>query len=312
MYCFIGAFFILALRENEIIMNNQLLPTARGNLFVRDTAEKDKPVLILLHGWPETSYTWEAILPWLSDYRVVRPDLRGMGDSERTTDLAAYAKENLAQDILAIADTLNIGSFFLAGHDWGGVVAQEVSLAAPDRVEALCLMNISIINNAIGNYAAREAIKEKGMTFYWYQSFMQQPHLPEAMITGNEEIWLRHFLRLAHRKTFPEEVLQEYVRTFKIPGTAATSSNYYRAMYTHDLPRWQQLMESRTIIPVDCLYLHGSRDTVIIADYLKGAEQCFQSFELVSLDAGHFIQAEIPMEVGRLMAEFFHEQSFLL
>ncbi|WP_250632004.1 alpha/beta fold hydrolase [Rhodoflexus caldus] len=293
-------------------MNNQLLLTPRGHFFVRDTNEPDKPVVILLHGWPETSYTWEALLPQLSTYRVIRPDLRGMGESERTMELSAYSKENLAQDVLAIADALNVDNFFLAGHDWGGVIAQEVALAAPERVAALCLMNINIINNAIGNNAAREAIKEKGMTFYWYQSFMQQPQLPEAMITGNEEIWLRHFLRLAHRQPFPEDVLQEYVRTFKIPGTAATSSNYYRTMYAHDLPRWQQLMESRTIIPMDCLYIHGSRDIVIIADYLKGAEQCFQSFELVSLDAGHFIQAEMPSEVGMRMAEFFHEQSFLL
>lgn len=292
-------------------MHNQLLRTERGDFFVRDTAELDKPVLILLHGWPETSYTWEAVLPWLSDYRVVRPDLRGMGDSERTQGIAPYAKENLATDILCIADSMGINNFFLAGHDWGGVVAQEIAFAAPDRVEALCLMNISIINNAVGNAAARQAIKEKGMTFYWYQTFMQQPELPEAMITGNEEIWLRHFLRLARRKTFPEETLQEYLRTFRILGTAATSSNYYRAMYQYDLPRWQQLMESRTICPVDCLYIHGSRDVVIIADYLKGAEECFHSFECVSLDAGHFVQIEMPMEIGAHMAEFFHAQSFM-
>ena len=292
-------------------MSNQLLHTTRGSFFVRDTAQTEKPVLILLHGWPETSYTWEAVLPWLSDYRLVRPDLHGMGDSERTPELEAYAKENLAKDVLAIADALNIDSFFLSGHDWGGIVAQEVALAAPDRVKALCLMNINIISNAIGNHAAREAIKEKGMTFYWYQSFMQQPQLPEAMITGNEEVWLRHFLRLAHRKPFPEKMLQEYVRTFKIPGTAATSSNYYRTMYTYDLPRWQQLMEKREQIPVDCLYFHGSRDTVIIADYLKGAETCFQSFELISLDAGHFIHIEMPIEIGMQMTTFFHQQSFL-
>ncbi|WP_448518218.1 alpha/beta fold hydrolase [Rhodoflexus sp.] len=292
-------------------MNNQILHTARGSFFVRDTAETNKPVLVLLHGWPETSYTWEAVLPWLSSYRVVRPDLRGMGDSERTPGIEPYAKQNLAQDILCIADTMDIGNFYLAGHDWGGVVAQEMVFAAPDRVEALCLMNINMINNSIGNAAARETIKEKGMTFYWYQSFMQQPDLPEAMITGNEEIWLRHFLRLARRKPFPEEVLQEYVRTFKIQGTAATSSNYYRAMYQYDLPRWQQLMQDRVVSPVDCLYIHGSRDIVIIADYLKGAEQCFQSFECVSLDAGHFIHEELPMEIGLHMASFFRAQSFM-
>ncbi|MCS7019825.1 MAG: alpha/beta hydrolase [Cytophagales bacterium] len=292
-------------------MNNQIIHTARGSFFVRDTAETDKPALVLLHGWPETSYTWEATLPFLSDYRVIRPDLRGLGDSERTFDLCAYAKQHLAQDIIAIVDQLEISSFFLVGHDWGGVIAQEIVLAAAERVEALCLINIHIINNATGNAAAREAIKQKGIATHWYQAFMQQPQLPEAMITGNEEVWLRHFLRLSHRQPFPEQTLQEYLRTFKIPGTAATSANYYRAMPTYDLPRWQQLMDRQTIIPVDCLYLHGTRDNVIMAQYLEGAASCFQSLEIIRLDAGHFVQLEMPSEVGMYLAEFFHQQSFL-
>lgn len=288
--------------EDKIIQVN----TSRGKFNVRDT-QKGYP-LVLIHGWPESSYCWNSLLPLMNEkYRLIRPDTRGMGDSERTLDRNAYLKQELALDIIALLDELDVKEFGLVGHDWGGVIAQEIALAVPERVRRLCLMNIIVITNGKGNLAAREALKNSGYTYNWYQTFQQQENLPEAMIPGNEETWLRHFLRMAKQKPFPEEAVQEYIRTFKIPGTATTSANYYRTLY-QDMKRWPGLFGQKFKMPG--MYIHGTRDIVIIPEYTHFLEECFVDFELVKLDVGHFVQEEAPEEVAQAMNRFFEPLIF--
>ena len=73
-----------------------------------------------------------------------------------------YQKAELAKDIIEIADALGIDSFKLVGHDWGGVVAQEVAIAIPERVNQLVIMNIHIVTNLVNNLAARDILYSKG------------------------------------------------------------------------------------------------------------------------------------------------------
>lgn len=284
---------------------NQKISTPRGEFYVRDNGKTGFPIL-LIHGWPQSSYCWESMLSHLQgDFRLIRPDTRGMGDSLRSLELEHYPKAELAKDIIGIADALQIEDFILIGHDWGGVIAQEVALAVPQRVKRLILMNISLINNPKGNLLARDALKSKGgYTFIWYQTFQQQPELAEAMIPGNEEVWLRHFLRFAKGRTFPPEALQEYVRTFQIPHTATTSANYYRSLY-QDMQRWANL---KTPFQMPGLYVYGYKDVVIIPEYLEYIEDCFaEGVELVRLEAGHFVQEELPQETAAAINEFLSD-----
>ncbi|TAF63755.1 MAG: alpha/beta hydrolase [Cytophagales bacterium] len=282
------------------MQKNYTIQTNRLAMHLREQG-KGK-VLVMLHGWPESSYCWQELMPYLAQkFRVICPDLRGMGDSERTLPMEDYSKENLAKDVFALLDALEIQNFYLVGHDWGGIVAQEMALAEPKRVEKLVLMNISIITNTKGNLAAREALKDKGISFLWYQFFQQQPHLADAMIRGNEEVWLRHFLRLAKGRTFPEAHLQEYVRTFKIANTPTTTANFYRAMQI-DMPRWMSLQGKRFEMPA--LYVYGARDVIIVPAYLEGIEDCFPEVTVKQIEAGHFVQEEAPEEVVEALLNF--------
>jgi pimeloyl-ACP methyl ester carboxylesterase len=285
--------------KNDIRKN---IKTSRGTFHVRDTQEGYP--LVCIHGWPQSSHCWQPLVPLLSEqFRMIRPDTRGMGDSERTLPLDAYLKKELAQDIISVLDEMDIQEFMLVGHDWGGVIAQEVALAYPERVKGLAILNIIVINNARGNAEVREALKEKGYTYNWYQTFQQQPELADVMIKGNEEVWVSHFLKMAKQKTFPSEDLQEYVRTFKIPLTPTTSANYYRALY-QDMKRWATLGNQKFKMPG--LYIHGKRDIVIIPEYTHHIEDCFEGdVKLISLDAGHFVQEEMPSEVAEALGGFF-------
>ena len=278
------------------------IETKRVTLNVRESGAGFP--LVLVHGWPESGYCWERVLPHLgSGFRVIRPDLRGLGDSERGGVVADYHKAALAQDVLAVLDALQVERFGLVGHDWGGAVAQEMAIAAPERVSRLCLMNIMLVNNPAGFLKAEEAHGKQRHRALWYQNFMQVPGLSEALVPGNEEAWLRTFLRFKDdQKEFPADAVSEYVRCYAIPGTPLSGANYYRAM-REEAPRWRALAGQR--FPMPALLLFGRHDPVVIPEYLEGHQECFDDVTVQWVEASHFVQEERPDEVGRALEEFF-------
>lgn len=280
--------------------------SGRVTLNVRDGG--DGFPLVLLHGWPESGYCWEPVLPHLgTGFRAIRPDLRGLGDSERGGTVAAYQKQELARDVLALIDEMGLQRFGLVGHDWGGAVAQEIAMAAKDRVVKLAIMNIHLLNNAEGYRKAEAVHAARQHRAYWYQNFMQTPGLAEAMVPGNEEVWLRTFLRgkdAAWR--FPEDALAEYIRCYRIPGTPESGANYYRAMRL-DAQRWKTFGGYRFEVPT--LLLYGIHDPVVIPEFLEGHEACFEQVTLQTVDASHFLQEEKPQEVGQALRAFFEDVS---
>ncbi len=156
-------------------MESMKLSLSRGTFNVRDRGNTDGIPLVMLHGWPESSYCWEVVAPFLrEELRVIAPDLRGLGESERTLDPRCYQKRELAQDVIAIIDQLGVKGFFLVGHDWGGAVAQEVALAIPERTRRLVLMNIYIINNRKGNAEGTGVMQADGSFRLWYQYFQRR------------------------------------------------------------------------------------------------------------------------------------------
>lgn len=278
--------------------------TGYGVFKVRDN-EQNGPVVVLLHGWPETSYCWEAVIEHLPQgYRLIRPDLRGLGDSDRSLSRPAYLKDSLAVDIWRVLDALEVDKVALVGHDWGGAVVQEMAISQPERVQAMALMNIHVINNLKGNLKAKETHLKYNNMPNWYQLFYQQENLPERLLEGNEEVWLRYFLRMSQQRFFAEEAIEEYLRAFKIADTLTTSAHYYRTL-PKDEQRWATYHEHRFAMP--SLYIYGKRDSVIIPAFLEHIHDCFAQIELQEFDAGHFVHEELPQEVGNALGVFLEK-----
>lgn len=287
-------------------MKTKKINVSRGTFNIREGGDKKGFPVIMFHGWPESSYCWEAVASHLDPaLHHIAPDLRGLGDSERTMDVNAYQKVELAKDMVEVINALDINEFFLVGHDWGGVVAQEVALLIPERVKRLVLMNISIINNVTGNLEALKKIYKYGGLAFWYQYFQIQPGLPEAMIKGNEKVWVSHFFGKAGKDgTIDSKSIGEYIRCYSIKNTPATAASYYRVRKL-DNQHWAELVGQK--FPMPSLYIHGSDDLVIIPDFFNHIEDCFDSIHVESLKAGHFVQEEKPKEVAALMNDFFKQ-----
>jgi pimeloyl-ACP methyl ester carboxylesterase len=276
------------------------IKTPRGRFAVRQFGQG--PDLVMVHGWPQSGYCWRSVAERLADrFRITLPDLRGLGDSERTPGVSAYAKDQLALDLWSVLDTLEIEPSRLTGHDWGGAVSQEMVLARPGAIEQLALINICLITNHRGNSEAQQALNARGNRPNWYQHFMQVADLPEALIPGNEEAWVRCFL-----PGVPEQAIEEYVRCYRIPGTAGSAAGLYRS-FPEDIKRWTGTRHEP--LPVDGLYIHGRKDRVVIPEFLNHAESCFRSLRIESIDAGHFVPEEKPVEVARWLSEFFGAQT---
>jgi len=285
-------------------LESKKITTSRGTFTIRDRENHSGYPVVMLHGWPESSYCWEGVTAFLdAQWRVIAPDLRGLGDSERTLDVKAYQKAELARDVISVLDLAGVEDFFLVGHDWGGIVAQEIAFLIPNRVKKLVIMNIPVLTNLRGAEEVTKAMIAKKYFPYWYQYFQMQPILPETMIKGNENVWVSYFFGQQGRDgLIPKAALDEYVRCYSIENTPAAAASYYRAMPL-DAAHWKTLFGKRFTMPA--LYIYGNQDPVIIPANIAHLEDCFDSIRVEQIEASHFLQEEKPQEVAGIMNAFF-------
>ncbi|PCI74839.1 MAG: hypothetical protein COB20_14375, partial [SAR86 cluster bacterium] len=102
------------------------------------------PLVLLAHGWPESWYSWRHQITMLADagYRVVAPDMRGYGESDKPADVGDYDINHVAADLVGILDALDEETAILVGHDWGAIVAWSTVLLHPSRFTALIAMSV--------------------------------------------------------------------------------------------------------------------------------------------------------------------------
>lgn len=261
--------------------------------------------LVLLHGWPQTSYAWRKLIPRLADgRRVIAPDLRGFGDSDKPED--GYDKKTVAADVIALLGQLGIDRAAILGHDWGGWVAYRIALDAPDLTERLIVLNMTCPLNAgaAGQLFEPDQVRE---SWYWYM--FQIPEFPEAVFSGKEETLLRHFHShwSAIPDTYSDADITEFARAFQTPGALRGGFNYYRTMFTQDMLDWAPHFGH--VYPMPALILWGDRDPVIPPAWLEGIEACFADLRIVHHpDAGHFIGEEAPEWCAGHILEFLQER----
>ena len=265
-----------------------------------DRAGESRPPAVLLHGWPQTWYEWRHIMPALARERaVIAPDLRGLGDSTRPPQ--GYDKRTVAADIgQVLRKQLGVTRFHLVGHDWGGPTAFALAAADPDAVASLSILDVIVPGDG-GD------LSQGGRR--WHHAFHMTPDLPEALVSGREDIYLSWFYREFswRRDAIPEEALREYLRTYAQPGALRAGFSYYRAI-PQDVADNRALLETGFRLNMPSLGMGGGR-----TERRGRATEPEESLRRVATnvrgvvveDSGHFIPEERPdVVIDELSAHF--------
>lgn len=254
------------------------------------------PAVVLLHGFPQTHLMWRHVAPALAaDHTVICPDLRGYGASGKPAASApdTYAKRTMAADVVALAAALGHGSFALAGHDRGALVAFRAGLDHPGTVTHLLSLDVlptldmwDVLHGADARVA-----------FHLYL-MAQPPGLPERMIAAVADDFFAGFLDGwgADERAIPADVRAEYLRASRaaVPSIVAD----YRASAGIDLEhdRADRAAGRTLAMPVTVIQQDWGAVLGYDAAALWGAWA--PDLEHRTLDAGHFMAESAPEEVA--------------
>src|SRR6186713_3103280 len=161
--------------------NEPTLRFVQSNGIRMRVAEMGKgPLVLFLHGFPESWYSWRHQLPALAKagYHAVAPDLRGYGKSDRPPAVEDYDIRHLAADAVGILDALGEKTAVLVGHDWGSIIAWNTILMYPDRFTALVPMSVPYSGRP--PVSPLESMKKSVGDNFFYIVYFQEPGAAEA------------------------------------------------------------------------------------------------------------------------------------
>ena len=198
-------------------------------LYAVEAGPADGPLVILLHGFPEFSYGWRHQIGPLSaaGFRVVVPDQRGYGRSDKPAGIDAYRLPVLGADVLALADAYGRERFHLVGHDWGGIVAWWVAARHGERVDRLAVANAPH-PDVVRRFIRRNPTQ---LLRSYYIALFQLTGISERMLAAGNFLALRRALqKTSWPGTFTDEDLKLYQDAWSRPGALTAMLNWYRAL----------------------------------------------------------------------------------
>ena len=263
------------------------------------------PLVLLLHGFPDTAASWSHQLPALASagYRAVAPYLRGYPPSQIPRD-GFYDRGTLAADVAALIGALGGGApAHLVGQDWGAAITYGVLAAFPELVRRAVVMAVPHPAQT-----ARSLLEARHVhrSFHWW--FFQLPDLPERALAENDFAFIdylwEYWTSPGYRDTAHVAGIK---RMLGEPGVLEATLGYYRALFDPRKmdPRLDAVRKSMDrAIAVPTLALCGGDDlrAELMADQAKYFAAEYH-FELVA-GAGHFLHREKPVEVNRLIVDW--------
>jgi pimeloyl-ACP methyl ester carboxylesterase len=262
-------------------------------LAVQDEGE-GAPV-VLLHGFPDSARLWRHQIPALvgAGMRVIAPDLRGFGESDKPDAVEDYAMQRSVADMVAVLDELDVERAHVVGHDWGAGLAWALAAHVPARVERLVVMSVGH-PNALHPPSIEQW--EKG----WYSLLFQFPGVAEELIQRDDWKLFREMLR-------ENGDVDRYLFDLARPGALTAALNWYRANARPD-----QVLERTRPFPAiraPTMGLWSSGDNYLIEENMvASAEHVTGPWRYERIEgASHWLQLDAPERVNELLLEFLAE-----
>jgi pimeloyl-ACP methyl ester carboxylesterase len=258
------------------------------------------PAVLLLHGFPDRWRLWRRQIPALVEagYRVIAPDLRGFGESDRPVEVAHYRLSHLVGDVRGLLDACEVEQAAVVGHDWGAGLAWAVASFLGERVNAL-------VPISVGHGLTRAVAGEQQRQLSWYMLWFLFPGVAEKVLPADD--WAAFRVWAAPGTTpgsHPE--VERRIADLSRPGALTAALNWYRANI--DPERYLVLEPQSQLPPVTCptmgIWSDGDRylsevQMTASADWVSGPWR----YERVT-GAGHWIPEEAPDRLNALLLDF--------
>lgn len=256
----------------------------QANNFTFDcfvSGNESDELVILLHGFPESSYMWVKLMEDISEkgFYCVAPDQRGYSEGASPINKKEYALELLGQDIIAISKALDREKFHLIGHDWGAAVGWGVVANNPDNIISWSGMSVPHVQG----YSKAVLGDNKQRLKSLYTLFFQLPFLPEFFMRLNNF----KMLRVLWKKSSKEEVAYN-LSIYKRKTALSTALNYYRG----NLKMVTKAARGGVIpnVTVPTLFIWGQYDPFIgEAAVEMGHKYATGYYNYVKIKGGHWL-----------------------
>ena len=292
------------------------------------------PLVVLVHGFPESWYSWRHQIPALAaaGYRVAAVDVRGYGGSDKPHAIEAYAIKEMCADVAGLVESLGEKQAVLIGHDWGAPIVWYTALFFPDKVRAVA--GLSVPHTGRGPAPRVELFKNIYKDRFFYQIYFQEPGVAEAEFEADLRTALRKIYYQASGESrkagprppkpadakyldglvdpdpFPDWLtaadLDYFVGQFEQSGFRGPLNRYRTA----ELDFTQQAEFVGRRIEQPAAFIAGQLDPVLSfipgVDLVEVMRQHVADLRLVRIidGAGHWIQQERPAEVNAALLEW--------
>lgn len=260
---------------------------------VRVAGPRDGPLVLLLHGFPQTSWSWREQIPVLADagYRVAAPDQRGYSPGARPTSVEAYAREAIVGDTVALAAALGADRFHLVGHDWGGAVGWQVAGREGRHLLSLASLATPHPQALADAYAGRLGGDQSSRSAY--VDLFRAEGAEQGML-ANDAAGLRLVLMGAG---LDEQEAAPYLDALGTPEALGAALNWYRAMSLSDV-------DGLGPIDVPTLYVWGTDDVALGPEVaLATADHVAGPYTVVSAECDHWLPEHAAPIVNSALLE---------
>ncbi|SUE16367.1 epoxide hydrolase [Rhodococcus gordoniae] len=258
---------------------------------IRDDGPLDGEPIVLLHGFPQDSRSWDAVAPHLhaAGYRTFAPDQRGYSPGARPPRRRDYLLELLVDDVVALVEAVPGGRAHVVGHDWGAAVAWVLAAHRPELVRTVTAVSVPHPAAFLRSFVTGPQLLRS-----WYMLVFQLPWIPEILL-GKETVARRMLSGTGQ----PSAATDRDVARLKDRAAVRAGVNWYRAVPLSN-PKW-----SFAKVTVPTLMVWSDKDSAIgpggveaTARYVTGP---YRRETLVG--TSHWIPDEEPEKLARLVLE---------
>lgn len=259
-------------------------------------SEGSGPLVLLLHGFPDTPYTWDRVMPAVAaaGFRAVAPYMRGYHPTQIPAD-GTYDGDTLGRDVLGLIEALGEDKAIVVGHDWGAGAAYVAASLAPERVKLLVTMAIPHPGGVSRTPRVAWALRH----FFTLRRGGAPAKLRANDFALVDELVARWSPAW---KNIPASETTQVKKAFAEPGVVEAALGYYRAV---SLVRIPAITKQKVAVPA--IAFAGEHDLISPRLYEKARHMFERSYEVVQVPGGHFMHREHPQhfipELVRVVSE---------